>query len=151
MPDFEVRPAHPEDREAILAFCQQTWEWGDYIEYVWEEWLNNPQGKLFVATKDNQPVGVANMRMLNKTEAWFEGMRIDPTFRQHGIASALFDAQLTEARHRGATTARLITESTNSAAIRLLERSSMNRIGAYAIYQAVAATIPTKRSYALET
>ena len=69
MPDFEVRPARSEDREAVLAFCQQTWEWGDYIEYVWDEWLNNPQGKLFVATKDGQPVAVANMRMLNKTEA----------------------------------------------------------------------------------
>ena len=75
MPDFEVRPARPEDREAVLAFCQQTWEWGDYLEYVWDEWLNNSQGKLFVATKDGQPVAVANMRMLNKTEAWFEGMR----------------------------------------------------------------------------
>ena len=151
MPDFEVRPARPEDREAVLAFCQQTWEWGDYIEYVWDEWLNNPQGKLFVATKDGQPVGVANMRMLTKTEAWFEGMRVNPTFRQHGIASALFDAQLAEAINRGATTARLITESTNTTAIRLLERSAMNRIGAYATFRAMAATIPTKRSSALET
>jgi ribosomal protein S18 acetylase RimI-like enzyme len=151
MPDFEVRPARPEDRQAVLAFCQQTWEWGDYIEYVWDEWLNNPQGKLFVATKDGQPVAVANMRMLNETEAWFEGMRVDPTFRQHGIASALFDAQMAEARHHGASTARLITESTNDAAIRLLERSSMIRIGAYAMYRAGTATIPTKRSYALET
>ncbi|HWZ18964.1 MAG TPA: GNAT family N-acetyltransferase [Ktedonobacteraceae bacterium] len=151
MHDFEVRPARPEDREAVLAFCQQTWEWGDYLEYVWDEWLNNSQGKLFVATKDGQPVAVANMRMLNKTEAWFEGMRVDPAFRQHGIASALFDAQLVEAKHRGATTVRLITESTNTTAIRLLERSFMNRIGAYTIYRAVAATIPTKKSYALET
>ena len=30
MPDLEVRPARSEDREAVLAFCQQTWEWGDY-------------------------------------------------------------------------------------------------------------------------
>ena len=151
MPDFEVRPARPEDREAVLAFCQQTWEWGDYLEYVWDEWLNNPLGKLFVATKDEQPVAVANMRMLNKTEAWFEGMRVDPAFRQHGIASALFEAQLVEAKHREATTVRLITESTNIAAIHLLERSFMNRIGAYTIYKAVAATIPSKKSYALET
>jgi GNAT superfamily N-acetyltransferase len=151
MPDFEVRPARPEDRDTVLAFCQKTWEWGDYIEYVWDEWLNNPQGKLFVATKDGQPVAVANMRMLNKTEAWFEGMRVDPAFRQHGIASALFEAQLAEAKHRGATTARLITESTNTAAIRLLETSFMNRIGAYTIYRAVTTTLPSKRSYALET
>lgn len=151
MPDLEVRPARPEDRESVLAFCQQTWEWGDYLEFVWDEWLNNPQGKLFVAIKAGRPVGVTNIRMLNATEAWFEGMRVDPAFRQHGIASALFNAQLAEARQRGATTIRLITESTNTAAIHLLERSAMNRVGAYALYRAGVATSPAKRSYALET
>ncbi len=151
MTDIEVRPARPEDREAVLAFSRQTWEWGDYIEYVWDEWLNNPQGRLFVATIDGQPVGVTNIRMLNKTEAWLEGMRVDPSFRRHGIASALFHAQLAEARQRGATTIRLITEATNTTSIRLLERSSMNRVGAYVMYRAVAATTPTKRAYALET
>jgi ribosomal protein S18 acetylase RimI-like enzyme len=151
MPDLEVRPAHPEDREAILAFCQQTWEWGDYIEYVWDEWLNDPQGKLIVATIDGKPVGITHVRMLNTTEAWFEGMRVDTAFRQRGIASALFNAQLAEAKQRGATTARLITESTNTNAIRLLEKSDMNQVGAYAIYRAEAATTTAKRSYALET
>jgi len=150
MPDFDIRPARSEDREAVLAFCIQTWDWGDYIEFVWDEWLNDPQGKLFVATKDGRPVGVANMRMLNKTEAWFEGMRVDPTFRRHGIASALFDAQLSEARRRGATTVRLISESTNATALRLLERSSFSRIGAYAPFRALPVTTPPKQSYGLE-
>ncbi len=150
MPQFEIRPARPEDREAILAFCVQTWDWGDYIEYVWDEWLNDPQGKLIVATRDDRPVGVANMRMLNKTEAWFEGMRVDPAFRQQGIASALFDAQLREAVNHGATTARLITESTNTSAIRLLERASMRRVGAYAPFRALPVTTPSKREYGLE-
>src|SRR5207244_6029337 len=53
--------------------------------------------------------------------------------------------------NRGATTARLITVSTNTTVIRLLERSAMHRIGAYATFRAMAATIPTKRSSALET
>jgi ribosomal protein S18 acetylase RimI-like enzyme len=150
MPDFDIRPARSEDRDAVLAFCIQTWEWGDYIQFVWDEWLNDPQGKLFVATKDGRSVGVANMRMLNKTEAWFEGMRIDPAFRQRGIASALFDAQVEEARRRGATSARLISESTNAGALRLLERSSMSRIGAYAPFRALPVTTLTKQTYGLE-
>ncbi len=150
MPDFDIRPARSEDREAVLAFCIQTWDWGDYIEFVWDEWLNDPQGKLFVATKDGRPVGVANMRMLNKTEAWFEGMRVDPTLRQQGIASALYNAQRREAVGRGATTARLITESTNAGAIRLLERASMHRVGAYAPFRALPVTTPSKREYGLE-
>ena len=150
MPHFDIRPARPEDREAVLAFCTHTWEWGDYIEYVWDEWLHDPQGTLFVATSDGRPVGVAHMRMLNTTESWFEGLRVDPALRQQGIASALYDAQLKEAIRRGATTARLITESTNASAIRLLERASMHRVGAYAPYRAIPVTTPSKREYGLE-
>ena len=34
-----VRPARAVDKDAVLAFTQNTWEWGDYISYVWEQWL----------------------------------------------------------------------------------------------------------------
>lgn len=151
MPQIEIRPARSEDREAVLAFCVNTWEWGDYIEQVWDEWLQDPQGKLFVATVDGQTVGVAHIHMLNKTEAWLEGMRVDPAFRRHGIASALFDAQLVEAIRRGATTARLISESTNAGALRLSERASLHRVGEFAPYQALPATTSPKRQYGIET
>ncbi len=151
MPHIEIRPARPEDREAVLAFSAHTWEWGDYIEYVWDEWLHDPQGMLFVATSDGQPVGVAHMRMLTKTEAWLEGMRIDPAFRRQGIGSALYDAQLAEAMRRGATIARLITESTNTAAIRILERGFMRRVAAYVPMHALPVTMPSKRTYGMET
>ena len=57
MPQLEVRRAREEDREAVLAFCSQTWEWGDYIEYVWDEWLHDPQSALFVATMDGRRSG----------------------------------------------------------------------------------------------
>src|SRR5258708_37361365 len=115
MPQIEIRPARSEDREAVLAFSSHTWDWGDYIEYVWDEWLHDPQGMLFVATSDGQPVGVGHRRMLTKTEAWVEGLRVDPGFRRQGVASPLYDAQLADARRRGATIARLITSSTNTA------------------------------------
>src|SRR5947207_9069294 len=76
MPETEIRPARPEDREAVLAFCEQTWEWGDYIEYVWDEWLHDSKGILFVATIDGKSVAVSHLQMLNETDAWLEGMRV---------------------------------------------------------------------------
>ena len=63
MPQLEVRRAREEDRDAVLAFSSQTWEWGDYIAYVWDEWLHDENGALFVATLDRQPVGIANLRI----------------------------------------------------------------------------------------
>jgi len=148
---IEIRPARPEDREAVLAFSAHTWEWGDYIEYVWNEWLHDPQGMLFVATSDGQPVGVGHMRMLTKTEAWLEGLRVDPAFRRQGVASALYDAQLADAMRRGATIARLITESTNTAAIRILERGFMRRVAEYVPMHALPVTTPSKSTYGIET
>jgi GNAT superfamily N-acetyltransferase len=150
MPDLEVRPAREEDREAVLAFCQQTWEWGDYIANVWEEWLHEENGTLLVALIDGQQVGVANIRMLNAEEAWMEGMRVDPAFRHRGIAGALFDAQIDEAIRRGASSARLITEASNSAAIRLIERSQMRQVSAYAPYRAGPISSSSKRTRGLE-
>jgi GNAT superfamily N-acetyltransferase len=151
MSQLEVRRAQEDDREEVLAFCNQTWEWGDYIAYVWDEWLHDTQGVLFVAALDEQPVGVANLRMLNETEAWLEGMRVDPAHRQHGIANALFEAQITEALRRDALTARLITESANTGAIRLIERNHMRRVNAFAPFHAAPVTLDTKRQYAMQS
>jgi GNAT superfamily N-acetyltransferase len=149
MSQLEVRRAREEDRETVLAFSSQTWEWGDYIVYVWDEWLHAENGALFVATMDGQPVGVANLRMLNASEAWLEGMRVDPAHRQHGVANALFEAQITEALRRHALTARLITESTNTAAIRLIERNHLRRVNAYSQFRASPLTTAMKRQYGL--
>jgi GNAT superfamily N-acetyltransferase len=150
MPETEIRPARAEDREAVFAFCAHTWEWGDYIEYVWDEWLHDPQGMLFVATIDKQPVAVSHLRMLNKTDAWLEGIRVDSVRRQHGLAKALDVAMMAEAKRRGATNARLIAESTNAAAITLIERGFFRQIGAYALYRAIPEAVSIKQQYGLE-
>ncbi|GAC1387156.1 MAG: hypothetical protein NVS4B7_16630 [Ktedonobacteraceae bacterium] len=146
----EIRQARPEDREAVLAFCQQTWDWGDYIEFVWDEWLRDTQGMLFVATLDTQPAGIAHLHMLTEADAWLEGMRVDPTHRQHGLATALNNAMLAEAMRRGATLARLITESTNTSSIALTERGYFRRVAAFAPFKALPQTDLSKRQYGLE-
>ncbi len=150
MPHIEIRPARPEDRDAVLAFCTNTWEWGDYIEGVWDDWLNNPQGLLLVATADGQPVGVAHVLMLNETDAWFEGMRVDPNYRRQGIASALFTAQVAEAKRRGAIRARLVTSSGNTSALRLIERAAIRQVGGFVLFRAAPVTTPPKREYGQE-
>ncbi len=147
----EIRPARPEDRDAILAFCSNTWDWGDYIEYVWDEWLQDTQGLLLVAVVDGKPVGVAHLKMLNATDAWLEGMRVDPAYRRHGIASALDTTMLAEAMKRGATKAGLITQSTNTTSISLAERGYFRRVGSYALYRATPEAAATRQHYGTDT
>lgn len=145
MSAIEVRPARAEDKDTVLAFCAHTWEWGDYIEHVWDEWLHDPTGQLLVAVIDERPVGVTHIRMLNATDAWLEGMRVDPDYRNQGIAKALNTASLEEAMRRGATNARLATESTNDASIHIMESIHMRQVGSFAPFTAQPIATEGKR------
>lgn len=136
MSDIEIRRARAEDREAVLAFCARTWEWGDYIERVWDEWLQDPSGELLVALADGRPVAIIHLQMLNETDAWQEGMRVDPAYRQQGIASRLSMEAGAEAMRRGATVVRLLTESTNTASIHMVEQAHFRQVGAFAPHTA---------------
>lgn len=150
MPSIEIRQGRSEDREAILAFCIRTWEWGDYIASVWDEWLHDPQGQLFVATVDGQPVGMGHVQMLNAMEAWLEGLRIDPTYRHQGLATAINDVMLAEAMQRGATIARLVTEATNGAVLQMMKHVLMRQVGTFVRFRGLPLTTTPKRQYGLE-
>jgi GNAT superfamily N-acetyltransferase len=145
MAHIDVRPARPEDQETVLAFCSNTWEWGDYIGLVWDEWLHNPAGLLVVATIDEQPVGTAHMAMLTAQDAWLEGIRVDPHYRHQGIARALYEDLLLEAIRRGATRARQAVRSTNERVIQISERSHWYRVGEFMLFFATAAADASRR------
>ncbi|MBE3559563.1 MAG: GNAT family N-acetyltransferase [Ktedonobacteraceae bacterium] len=150
MPRIEVRPARAEDREAILAFTTHTWEWGDYIEDVWDEWLHDAHGCLFVATVDGRPAGLVHMHMLSEGEAWMEGLRVDPQYRGLGLARELNLAAQAEAMRRGATLARLLIDSRNERSKHLAESNHMRRVGAYALYTAPPLGIAERQRHAQE-
>lgn len=117
-----VRPAKPSDREQVFKFCEQTWEWGDYIPQVWERWLKQPNGKLFVAVINKTPVGIGYVAITKPGEAWLEGARTNPAHRRRGVATAIANASLQFALQRGAKTARLVTEFDNAAAKTVLKK-----------------------------
>lgn len=150
MPEIEIRQARPEDREAVLAFCAHTWEWGDYIDDVWDEWLRDPTGLLLVALFDGTPVGILHIRMLSEADVWLEGMRVDPAYRNQGIARQLNLEASAEAMRRGATTVRLLTESTNAASIHMVERLHFRRAGVFAPYTATPVTSIPRHNVGLE-
>src|SRR5690242_20486176 len=136
MSEIAVRPTRAEDRAAVLAFSQQTWEWGDYIERTWDEWLADPQGQLFTATADNQPVGIIRLQMVTPNDAWLQGLRVDPAYRRRGIARALHETATAEAMQRGATYIRLSIESDNTPSMRLAEHMHMRQVGSFRLYSA---------------
>ncbi len=147
----EIRPARPEDRASVLAFCKDTWSWGDYIEYQWDEWLRTSTGRLFVATINGQPVGIVNIQMLTATDAWLQGLRVDPQFRRQGLAEELNNAALLEAMQRGATYARLLIEADNTASLRIANRLFMRQIAGFSLFTATPPQNSPRRSDAEQT
>lgn len=137
-PTLEVRPARPEDRNPVFAFCARTWPDGDYIPYVWDEWLADTDGALLVAIADEQPVGLVHLRMMSAEEGWIEGIRVEPAARRQGIGRVLVSRALVAARERGAAVARLFTDHDNLPAQGLFTHFGFTRVAEVVRYRAPA-------------
>jgi len=138
-PTAYVRSARPADKAAVLRFTEHTWDWGDYLAEVWDEWLVEARSQMLVATLDRRPVGVAHVVMVAPGEAWIEGMRVDPDFRQRGIASALTRRMLAAAVVMGARTIRFATAAANTPVHRMAARLGFRKLSALLALRADAA------------
>ncbi|MFQ3319925.1 MAG: GNAT superfamily N-acetyltransferase [Natronomonas sp.] len=115
-----VRQACHDDRDAVVAFTQETWSRvGDYIPRVFDEWVetDGPTQRTFVATVDDQPVGICQGVLLSDHEAWAQGMRVDPEFRGRNVSPKLTEAVFEWAADRGATVCRNMVFSWNAAGL----------------------------------
>ncbi len=127
---FIIRNARSEDKEQALAFTAHTWDFGDYIQYVYDEWLDDKAGLFLVAEekKSGRLAAVDKLTILSPTEAWFEGLRVNPAFRGRGLAGELQQHMIGEARHLGAQTVRLLTLLSNQAVHRNAYRDGFSRL-----------------------
>jgi GNAT superfamily N-acetyltransferase len=127
-----VRPALPSDREAIAAFTRDTFDWGDYVADVFDDWLERED--TFVAVAEGaagDSIAVGAVRMLSPSEAWYSAARVHPEFRGQGIA-AMVSAELRSwARERGAAVGRLLVEDWNEVAIRHVEKTGPRRVASF--------------------
>ena len=99
-----VRDARPEDKPYVLEFTKRTWEdWeeGDYIKYVFDEWISDKNSIFLSAELDGRVVGILRMRFLPDGSGWLEGLRVDPNFRRRGIASEMNKVIIARGLERG--------------------------------------------------
>jgi GNAT superfamily N-acetyltransferase len=139
---FVIRPARAEDKETILTFCERTYEWGDYVPEVLDEWLDDECGQVLVATLDDVPVGVAYVALLTPTEAWLQGLRVHPEHRRMGLAEQFLCRCLELARQWGAHVARLATSSRNVAVHKVTERAGMRHAATVWVLEAPVTVDP---------
>lgn len=113
--DVTVRQATLADHERVAAFTRDTWETGDYLPRVFDEWVrtDDETQRTTVAEVDGTVAGVVQVVMLSDWEAWGQGIRVDPAYRGRGVASALTRACFDWARTRGAMVQRVMVFSWN--------------------------------------
>jgi GNAT superfamily N-acetyltransferase len=110
-PHVVCRPALPCDTADVLEFTKFIWDHGDYIQYVWDEWLADPEGILAAAEYGGHCVGIAKVSLSAPGQWWLQGLRVDPNYQDLKIGShihAYIDEWWLE---HGAGVVRLMTSS----------------------------------------
>ena len=142
-----VRRARPEDRNAILSFASDTWHGWDYIPNAWPVWIDATDGVFLVGEIGRPPPGVeepvdaegnplevglpvaiTRVAMVSDSEAWLEGIRVDPHVRGMGVAADLQIAELQWVAAQEARIVRYATGSTNEASHRLGARDDITLV-----------------------
>lgn len=135
-PDLIIRPAQAADKAAVLAFTQQTWEWGDYVQHTWDDWLADPGGGLIVGEVAGRVVGMDKLSVVRPGEGWFHGLRVHPDYRGRGFSRAFIAYQINAARTRGLRAVRLLTLSTNTPIHKNAARNGFVQRPAFVLYEA---------------
>jgi GNAT superfamily N-acetyltransferase len=133
--NVKVRPARPTDKAQLMSFIKDIWEGHDYIPRIWDEWLKDKSGRMFVVEADGVPVGMNRVRFLDDGSAWFEGARVHPEFRGRGMASLLGENSMRVARERGVRIFRLTSGSRNRVAHRQIDRMSFKESSRISVYE----------------
>lgn len=125
------RPACQGDTADVLELDRTIWDGDDYIPYVWQEWLADPQGQLAVAQFGDQVVGIARLCQPAPRQWWMEGLRVHPDFQDQGIAGHLFDYLLKKWEAEPTGPVRLATASTRIPVHRICARAGFSKVGEY--------------------
>ncbi|TMB47696.1 MAG: GNAT family N-acetyltransferase [Chloroflexi bacterium] len=124
--ELTVRPVRPADRDRIIELTRDVWDGHDYIPRVFDEWITDAGAAFQAAELDGVVVGLHRMRPYASGLIWYEGLRVATPHRRQGIARAMLESAIAEARQQGFREMRLATG--NPDAVRLFEANGFRRL-----------------------
>ena len=124
---MRFRLATNQDKNIVLNFCKNTFTWGDYIDRVWDIWIDEPNSRLLVAETENnnnikKPVGIIHGILIPEKIIWIDGIRINPEHRKKKIATNLINNILDYGRKNGAVYSSAIVSKKNQASKKMMEK-----------------------------
>jgi len=138
-----LRQATQADVQRIISISTHVWDGEDYVGGVIDEWLADPRGAAIVAVVDGTVAGFGRWVQLWRGYLWMEGLRVDPTYRGKGIATALTRYLFETARLQNATSVALSTYLDNQSAIHVIEACDFQRVASF-IYAEAGKTSPAR-------
>ena len=137
-PGFIIRDMRSEDKDAVLAYSQDTWEWGDYLPRVLDQWLLDPRSSIRLAATDlDEPIGSYRYTRLSESEGWLSGLRVRTDVRGQGVARLLLEDALALARRDGLRVIRYASEITNEAVYSLSRDTGFSPRGTWISFERV--------------
>jgi GNAT superfamily N-acetyltransferase len=122
----QIRPVRPADHDRIVEITRDVWEGHDYIPRVFDQWVSDVGAEFQAAEMDGVVVGIQRIRPYAPGLIWYEGLRVAADQRRQGIARAMLDGAIAEAREQGFREMRLATR--NAPAVRLFESADFKRV-----------------------
>lgn len=135
---IEIRPAGQGDREAVVAVSAQIWDGDDYVPKVFDKWVADAVGEFSLVCVDGQLAGFGKLTMLNKEDAWLEGLRMGRAHRGLGLAKSLTKYYVNICRERGVRSLRLSTFVENHESLHIIETHGFQRIASFKLLTAQA-------------
>lgn len=122
MSDVRVRQARLDDHDEVAAFTRHTWpdrDLEDYIPDAFPDWVESDgdDQRTLVATVDARVCGICQGVLLSRDEAWFQGIRVHPDYRDRDVGRRMTERLLGWSRDRGATVARNMVFAWNGAGL----------------------------------
>jgi GNAT superfamily N-acetyltransferase len=123
----KFRIATDHDKDYVLDFCKNTFSWGDYIDRVWDIWITEPKSIFLVAVNVNEnniekPIAISHGILIPEKIIWIEGIRVDPEYRSHKLATNMSLHILDYARKNGALHSSAIVSISNEKSKGLMEK-----------------------------
>jgi ribosomal protein S18 acetylase RimI-like enzyme len=142
---LKIRHATKSDKGEVLRFCVNTFEWGDYIDQVWDFWYSDQNGVLLVAEDDEEYnihskkrsslIAVSHASLCpNNKNVWLEGIRVHPNFRHRSIATQLLNTMISYGKEQEAEEASAIVAGNNIASQLMMESNGFAIISKWRYY-----------------
>jgi GNAT superfamily N-acetyltransferase len=121
---LKFRRARQSDKKEVLKFCSSTFDWGDYIEQVWDVWCSDPNG-YFVVVEDNEVLAAVSHAYVcpYKNRVWLEGVRVNPDFRRRSIGTDLIKRMIQYGMEQGAHEAAGLVSVKNVASQAMMKKN----------------------------